>query len=469
MEEHFRKVLKNHRVDWQKEELLPNLRERLSQKKSKFDLRWLFLLALLFIATCWQSTESGFFIDEKNKNLESVENKQNIALNQDETNTSSNSFLDNVEKNKSAKTDLSHSSDTIESKTENAKIALNSNSSKNNAPLFSNKKEIIIENKLSQKENLKIKNQQANNTTIFAETNLSEKNDNVNSVGQEKEELVEPVPYLKTIAISSDKKPSSISTGEKLNLFEPNFKNDNDKLKESFFISASREAGFVNRTTNFQGDDAELVMQLEANEATVNSFALLNSSVLIGYQHQSGWMLQSGLEQNVIREFFKHISFKTKTIYDLNEKASYFVNQNVDTIFISDTTAILISEVRKVRHSNKLTWFNIPLEVGYHHTIGKANIYGTLGVNYAFAPKYKGRVNQINEDGSDSIIDNPDFKFKNRIGIQLGLGVEYPLFNRTLGFVRVAYRQSPKLIGDNSKEQFYQSFPAAIGFRIPIR
>ena len=76
-------------------------------------------------------------------------------------------------------------------------------------------------------------------------------------------------------------------------------------------------------------------------------------------------------------------------------------------------------------------------------------------------------MNQLNEDSTNEIIDNPTFNFKSRIGYQLGLGAEYPIFRRTKFFIKTSYRHSPKLTGIG-KEQFYQSCSLGAGVRILI-
>ena len=494
MEEHFKNKLKNHKVDWDKEELLGNMEQELAKDKSRFNWKLLLLLPLFFLATCWGVYEAGIPFENKS-DLASTENV-GLPISKSE-NKKSNSFDSNqidseiktgtslisnsVLKNKRGKTTPSslsknnHNNSELRKNIPNPKSNLNSDSNLNHRSLttFPNKRNSPVE--LGQSQNNSTNQESNKSPTISIAKNIKDRNLSSINEGQEKFEILELLPSLEMTAIPFDSKIQMISLSvvqdlladQKDKSFESNLNQDTSKFKSSFYISGLVEAGLFHRTTNFQNNDLNFVNQLQANEKTETSKVLFSTNLSIGYLHQSGWSLQSGLQYQEIKEFLKYDHLKTETTVELNEKALYFLDQSGDTLFFSEPSSVINTEVRKVRHWNKHAYFSIPLEIGYHHRMGKVNLFGNLGISYAFAHKFKGRVNQLNIDGSNEIIDNPNFAFKNRIGVQLGLGVDYPLFKQTNIFIKMAYRRSPKLIGE-WKEQFYQTYSLGAGVRVLI-
>ena len=483
MEKHFKNKLRNHKVDWGKEELLGSMQKELSQNKSRFNRKWLWLLPLLFIGTCLGLSESDFSFG----NVTDLKNTKNSDINNSKINNSESDVLDlnqaenqttvvnpianNSDSNHLTKTNHSSLSNNDQPKSErlnisNPKIAL----SKNDAIIFSDKKESIFRRGLSQSTiSTATEFQKINsNTATLKKDALSNENNFSNSENREKIKPIELIPILEITALPFDKKLQLNIPAPKMNTYEPKQIKRIVDVKNSFFASSSGEVGLINRTTNFQSDDPELGEVLKLNEETVSSRVLLSTNLAIGCQHQSGWSLQSGLEYNRIVEFFKFDdTLNFEVIEYLDDRAFYFLDQNADTLFFSDSATIVNSEIRKVRHNNYHSYFNIPMEVGYRHAIGKANIFGTVGISYAFAHNSKGRELRLFEAGIREIIDNPTYNLKNRIGFKISCGAEYPLFQRTHVFMKMAYRRSPKLGGER-KEQFYQSYSLGVGLKVVI-
>ena len=237
------------------------------------------------------------------------------------------------------------------------------------------------------------------------------------------------------------------------------------KIKHSFFVELSGERGLINRTNNFNFVSPEQIERLNQNEETLTSRALLSTNLSIGYQHQSRWFLQSGVEYQRVVEFFKLDDTLVNTRRNVwNERAHYFLDQNADTLFFADSSVVGTLEIRKVRHNNYHSFYTIPLEVGYRHKIGKTNVFGTVGISYAFAHNFKGRVSRLVEIRRE-VVDNPSFMFKNRFGFRAGFGAEYPLSKRTQAFMTMNYRRSPTLLFSEVDEQFYQSVSLGVGVR----
>ena len=461
MEEHFRKKLKNHKVDWDKEELLGSLEQELSQKKSRFDWKFFLLLPLLFIATCWGLTESKFATTDYTAMLTRSTSKSNVT--NTPIKTKPNSTFNNAKKSLSNKEENKHESLTNNNISTSTSF---SNSTKNNASFFSNKKELILKNPITQ--NLKLTTQNTklniNSTPPVAAITRGQTS---SSKKENQERLILPrlLPHLETPMLSFERQVDSQLPTLTMNPLESNLQKKTPPFKNSFFVSSSIETGAViHQNTNYATNDLEFLELLINNEKTESYRFLLSSNLSIGYLDQSGWSLQSGLEYNEIMGFFNYKYFRTDTLPAYNEAGLYFVNSNADTLFFGDSTSLIRTEETTIKHWNKQPYFSIPLEVGYRRAFGRTNIFGMVGINYAFAYKFKGRVNQLNEDGTSEIVNNPDFTLKNRIGYRLRLGTEIPLFKRTHLLMNISYLRNPKLAGA-SKEQFYQSISSGVGLR----
>ncbi len=485
MEEHFKNKLKNHKVDWDKEALLGNMQKELSQKKSRFNRRWFWLLPLLLIGTCWGVSDSGLFIGNGTELEHTISNDINSKIEDSEVDaydvnqpdekseTVSNTIASNADENQLDKTNPSSLLENNELKIgtskdiESATPSVNSKSNfiKNDATIFSNNRASVLDYGASQSINSKTSLTQFNNNS--ANLNSNNLNHSTNRAARKKTNLIALLPSIEMEELPFDWEL-------KLNLINPQLQSYESKeikkvvdRKNYFFASTAGEIGLINRTTLLGDFEPGFPDEVKKNEDAVTSRFLLSTNLSVGYQHQSGWSLQSGLEYNRVVEFFDfedtlNVSFTNV----LNERAFYFVTQNADTLFLSDSVAVGNSEIRKVKHNNFHSYFNVPVEVGYRRAIGKTNVFGTVGMNYAFAHTYKGRESRFFDAENRVVVDNPEFYFKNRIGVQISCGAEYPLFQRTHIFMKMAYRRSPKLVTGETKEQFYNAYSLGAGLRV---
>ncbi len=487
MEEHFKNKLKNHKVDWDKETLLGNMQKELSQKKSRFNRRWFWLLPLLLIGTCWGVSDIGFFIGNGTELDHTISNDINSKIEDSEVDaydvnqpdekseTVSNTIASNADKNQLDKTNPSSLSENNELKIgtskdiESAKPTVNSKSNfiKNDATIFSNQRALVFDYGVSQSINSKKSLTQFNNNS--ANLNSNNLNHSTNRAARKKTNLIAVLPTLEMEELPFDWEM-------KLNLTTPQLKPEEAKeikkvidRKNYFFASTAGEIGLINRTTQLGDFEPGFPDEVKKNEDAVTSRFLLSTNLSVGYQHQSGWSLQSGLEYNRVVEFFDfEDSLNVSFTNILNEKAFYFVTQNADTLFFSDSVALENSEIRKIKHNNFHSYFNVPIEVGYRHSFGKMNVFGTVGMSYAFAHTYKGRERRLIDDENMEVIDNPKFYFKNRIGVQFSCGAEYPLFQQSSVFMKMAYRRSPKLVTGATKFQFYNAYSLGVGLRVRL-
>ena len=487
MEEHFRKKLKNHKVDWNKEELLGSLEQELSQKKSRFNWKLLLLLPLLFIGTCWvitggdfRSSNSTILSRTESTSINNSARRNSEIDNQvaNQTKASSDLIINNSERNQLAKTnhfsltnnDKYKSEFPINAQSKKSVINSDSNVKPNDSIVFFNKKALIIEDSITQ--NLiptAINIKQTINSTATQNTEIiSSKIRSAYSEDQEIFKLTGLLPSLEISMIPFDRQVHFKFPEQNRNSAKSILNIEPVKFKNSFFISSSIEAGaIIHQTTNYPTNDKDFLELLINNEKTESSRFLLSTNLAIGYLDESGWSLQSGLEYNEIMGFFNYSHINTDTIRKLNEAAFFILNSNADTLFFSDSSTVVRTEEKIIRHWNKQPYFSIPLEVGYRKAVGKSNVFGTVGISYAFAYNFKGLVNQLNEDGTNEIVENPNFILKSRIGYKLSLGTEIPLIKQTHLFLNVSYRRNPRLAGE-SKEQFYQSCTFGAGIRAEL-
>ena len=484
MEEHFRKKLKNHKVDWDKEELLGSLEQELSKNKSRFNWKLFLLLPLFFIGTCWGLIESELILGkstdlaqvESTSILNPMKRKDYTNVNQidNKTKVLHNSSFKNFKSNqlpKSNTSSLSNNAKTqsefsLDSQSSKSVLYSNPNLEKNNASIFSNKKKQIIQNSTTQNPKITTRNiKHTNHSTSPIAATFNRKISTAIRRSQQPLQFTGRLPILEISMIPFDRQFDFQLPKPTKNSFESIIIKETPKFKSSFFVSSSVEAGvIINQNTKYVSNDSDFLQLLINNEKTETSRILLSTNLSVGYLDQSGWSLQSGLEYNEILGFFKYSRLETDTILAFNETALYILNQNADTLFFGDTSSIVRTTEKVIRHWNKQPYFSIPLEVGYRRAFGNTHVFGTAGISYAFAYKFKGRVNQLNPDGTNEIIDNPEFVLKSRIGYKLSLGTEIPLFKRTRFFMNVSYRRNPKLSGE-SKEQFYQSCSFGAGIR----
>ena len=459
MEEHFKNKLKNHKVDWDKEELLGNLQKELSQKKSRFNRRWLWLLPLLFIGTCWSVSDFNFS-SESDANLETTESAEisdaKIENNQMDIDNATQTVDDITVIADSDVNDLNENQRTQRTQT------THSTPSKNKETKFGN-------SNLSKQKSILNQNAFVNfNSTLLNSGVVSSKNDFTKIETQNPTKSMALLPNLEIGALQLDMEFEPKLTLPELDTSPPKEIERMVDVKNYFFASAGGDVGLINRTVRSLSDDIDFNDAFLENKKTVNARFLLSTNFKIGYQHQSGWSLQSGLGYNNIVEFFKFEDTLGVSSVDVwNEKAYYLLGP-LDTLFLGDTVSLLNAEIRKVQHNNFHTYFNIPIEVGYRHEFGKINVFGTAGISFAFANKFKGRESQLLEANIRRVIDNPIYTFKNRIGFQLGCGAEYPFSKRTNAFMKMTYRRTPTLLFSEVGEQFYQSVSLGVGLKYSL-
>ncbi|MFK7810700.1 MAG: hypothetical protein AB8F74_23025 [Saprospiraceae bacterium] len=481
MEEHFKNKLKNHKVDWNKEELLGNLKQELTTNKNIFDWKWLLLLPLLLLVTCWgwnslqiQPISTTSTYTEKYTVLNKKENKsiQNIPADQNKTNTKNSLKLNKLETINEIKTELNPLGITLnqELKNRTSKTNINQTLSPHASVLTdSSRTNSPISKEHSLKDSFLLKT---------ATTRQTEIPDNVHTTSELNSNLA---LNLNTIG-KSDTYPISISSlklqqfdliNEQKNL--QSFINTGDKFpriskvktKNPFYVSVSGDIGYFYRNSIFNTNNEEFAKQLENNKKTENSLFAATTNIYIGYQHRSGFSLQFSIAYSEIKEVFNYKKTTTETFLDPKDEVLYFIIDNMDTSFVMDTSKTVRTTERTVKHFNKHTFYSIPLQVGYQFAWRKAKLIPRIGLSYTYRHNFKGRTNIIYENGRNEFLEeNPELRFdlKNRIGIEAGLNLEYPLLKQCHVFAMATYRRSPKLTLGIT-EQRYHSLSLGAGFK----
>lgn len=510
MEEQFKNKLKNYSVDWDKEELLGNLEEELSKEKKRVIWRWRLLLGLLFLLLLVFGLKKSNITADKvdvstSAQTSMLESTNDKSPNEDKGTAIKQSGMEEEEKinNKNtmskAKESESRKSDPfIDSITasieKNKDKVVKSNSRPITQPKpFSLGSQAILQDEILN--NQKIQMSSESIKQIPREDGVEYRAKNLDSATIESEknpptsiseevvgnEIVEP-PSTARIQdslsteiipdVETNKAQSDILTQELEKEEFPDI--DDENPKSGVYIAVESDIGIVSKNQKFLVNNPDLLNRLQSNEETERSLSILNTQLNIGYRHSSNWSIQSGLSYTVINEVFNFSEVTTETVD--KEEVLYFIVDRPDTTFVYDTVSVDRTSTRTIRHFNKHRFYSIPLEFGYSFKWRNINLNTRLGMSYAFSQSFTGRTNKILENNKSELISNdPQLEIKptdrrinpNRIGVNLGIGLEYPFLQNHSLFTMATYRRSPRLTRDFS-EQVYHSLSLGVGVRLTL-
>ena len=489
MEEHFRNKLKNHKVDWDKEVLLEDLKQQLSQDKKDSEWKWLLLLFFFLIGVCviWNYTQplKDHKVTEMSVADDPKEDNKRIELDNSGQTVEKEIETSSAKKEVEAKTLPSTAKEAITPTEIKIKQPVNTSHHYRTSEPSTGKDNLSLANFSTTKSS--VSDAKVGKASLpFVSSSLKSPDNIIAS-----QSLIEPTRPL-SAELTRANTILSMDLIPTLGLKVPNSENDKevfpspkmeDILPEEiivntpnpFYISGSAGLGVVFRNRKFDLRESEIDIEsdflerLEANEKTERTLFILTANLDLGYQHVSGFSLQSGLEYTEINEVFNHKELKEQEIVP-KEKVRYFVVTTTDTLYVLDTVDVLQNEERVVKHFNKHRFYTVPIELGYAFELDKAKLVTRLGMSYTFSHNYEGRMNYLFQDGGSLIIENsPEFsvELKNRLGLKLGLGLEYPILKQSHFFVNATYRRSPNM-SFGRHEQVYHSVALGAGVRFSI-
>ncbi|MDA8693107.1 hypothetical protein N9L92_03525 [Saprospiraceae bacterium] len=284
-----------------------------------------------------------------------------------------------------------------------------------------------------------------NNNTIFNNQNpsshkqgsLSTTTDNSISSNEEK---VIPTQQFEFANISNIKSFIVHKASSDLPLIlDKRFVIDVPKPKKlSFYIEPNVSVGFLQRKFSSHSMEDSLFLEKRTLENAILHDAV---SLEFGALINEKWSVQLGLEYQEMREKFSiDVILQSDTTLTEVDDAFFFLDSEMDTIFVSGTQTNIVNGVRQIRHYNKHKYLNIPLNVSRRFALNKTFINASVGMSYAIKHDFSGLTK-----GFTSIEEDELFSLDNRLGFQLGLAAEYNISDNKQLFLKTIFRKSPKL------------------------
>jgi len=457
MENQFKNKLKNHKVDWNKEDLLVDLEAALSKRKKPLKRIWFFLFAFSFLllATYFginlkNSNESLNAIDQSKIDIENeVDNKASegitIIRDNEDIKIGNENFTSN-------KTDLEPSSGVVD----NSNISQTKNS--DNEFVGSSIEVHPLQNNLSIE---KVK------PDHLASINLTKNTDQKNSsprITKLNSHIGYPSSSLQNsqnsqASITKSKKSYSGNTKErsqnieladlpKINSFliykvspillvnTPQLSEENirEPKKVSFYIEPNLSVGFLQRKFS-TGITSESYLNYLEEKKTFEKPILHDAiSLEFGALIDEKWSVQIGVEYQEMRE---------KLVGD----------------FFSELDSTRVDD-----HYNTHRYLDIPFNIGRRFSLNNTLLQASAGVSYAITHDFTGRTYGF----GGSIEDEHFFRIENRLGFQLGLALEHSISDNKQLFLKTIFRKSPTLGFDEISEKSHLSYSLGVGVRFYI-
>ncbi len=502
MNDHLKNKLQNHKVQWDKEKLLPGLKERLGHDP-KPKRRYLWLLILLLVGgvlvggvyMCYNSgqdqlsTQNSNLIaaqsDDKNTNDLSKE-----SFTRDQRNTNQSQQESRI-KNKLGDNEDSSNLSIISSVQSSEDDALNQASKSSitlNEPINHLGNKTIVQSK-EQQFNSTIENQnpqnQINTINNIANADLSNlsnqylqskstKNTSTDNDSKNQSTQVGTSIPLYTAVINPLKQSSwSLITLEKreFNLVLPLVQNTNlnssdHQFSLPWFLSFDTAIGYAWRSRNHGTNNSDYLALLTENDKTEKTLFTSHTSLMLGYHHRTNISLSIGLEMQHIQEKLNYNSETVETLEIPTDEVAYFIVDQQDTTFVMQTSMVNRTTTQTVRNYNHHRFYSIPVQLGYQFDWKNTSFNATLGASYTFHHRYQGKVNRVSSNGNNQIIVADDrFRLKNRLGYHIGLAVEHPIRDHIKLTTNFAYRRTPTLGFGEIGEQHYRSVSVGVGLR----
>ena len=461
MDNHFKRKLKQHKVDWDKEALWEELAPQLPQPKSRFRQYWWLLLLLLFIPACWRQLSTllqpevtaekratGYDLGgavSAQSDLVTIPGLPESGA--EATTLSENSSAQRVSA-VAEKPRQTNAQELLE-EVEISETKFNSNPS-NNAPaiLQQDELEVAVDSRESPyvvKESLAENSQNTAKSASFSRTSRQ-----VPTTLP----MLDPLPQQMVASITENELVSeSIGPG----LIRPL-----KSKEEGVFVSVFGGAGIVQRQDNFSAVEPAIVEYRKAHADRLEPQLAWSVQMETGYRHHSGFSLSTGLGYGQIREQFSFDGIvRVDTFIGNSDRGRYYVKPSGDTLFLTGPGVYTELVNRQVLHNNSLSYYQVPLLLGYHFPKNRWDIELAAGVNYLFRTQYQGR---ISEGFPATIIDDPALTLRNRWGYTARVGVQYQLLPATYLYLNTQFVQSPEFLRKEVRQR-YRSVGMQVGLQ----
>lgn len=456
MDNHFKQKLDQHHIEWDKDELWQELEPQLPEPKSRLRTYWWMLLPLLLIPTCWgqhylseASSIASTNTDESVEVLSQPLETEEVQRPQQKEEYGSEVTVQNEEDLR-----VLPSVSVPQAVTASTTIAFS------RPQLYPT--EIIQEaaDRLAKSPVITL-SPKGNTSKKVINSSTSQE---TQSIPQRNKAVVLPLAQkpLAMVATASSNYPEIPN----VTLSSPNQQETAPAPVKGAFVNVHAGLGTLNRQVKTNMIDPIALEHFTRHKNRETPEFAWNLNLEAGYRHQSGWSIHSGLGYQQLHEtFFFDDVYRIDTVVTFFDRARYYVKPSGDTLFLSGPGYSTEVETRRIRHNNRVTYYQIPLFVGYHFPKNRFDIELAAGVHYLLAHQYQGR---ISEGAQVEIIDDPAFTLKSRWGYAMRLGVQYELFGSTHLYLATQYSRSPEFVrGDAS--QSYRSFGLQIGVQQRLR
>ncbi len=473
MEEQFKNKLEQYKVEWDKKELLPNLKKELHPPARKRRSLWYFLLPVVALSTWMLTTHYSESRDEHRDNnaqnkLESIkannapidqedgaQQAQIINASKFDQNTS-----DGSQKKGDQRAKIERSKSTQEPENTNENLINNQTSIQRKQQTISANQGRKQRREKTRRTNLVMPIQQTNTSLTKLESEAS----SAKHLGAlRKKDDIESFTVLSMDMYLESSKDAKIPLVFLLDSLSQSQYQFEDQSK--WYLSLSSDLGPVSRQRTFNSEDSDFIQLLKESESLEAPILAYTFGVGTGYRFHTDWSIETGFEYFEVKEIFRYVDAQQETFKMQKTDYNYYIVDRQDTTYVYDSITVNRTIQRNVRHYNSHKLYTIPLSVAYQSQWRKLRIEGRVGVSYTFAQRYSGRYLDASPLGETQVVSSGldyDYSLINRLGLNLGVRLYYPLAKRHHFFVSAAVRRSPQMRLD-IQEQTFTSYTLGLG------
>jgi len=419
VEEYIKNKLKNHKVDWQKEDLLPNIESALLKKKSR--KKWFFLIPLLITTLL-----STHYLFQCNTNL-----KTNIV-------------------------------DQIEFKMHNtdyqAQVSIESQEESNDNSLLGKKSEYTKDNESNEKILIKTNHSIPSNGSNVKLVTKKEETILVSDKALDNDLELKFIEITESKYQNSPNHDTSRSTAKTSNtIFFPPTNNSETKLQTPLALLPTRASHLVHNSTldiNIKPTEKKEVINDESKKVSF----FIEPNVSTGVLQRRFASSFPGYEKELEEQ---RIFGKPVLHYSISMEFGAFIKNKWSTQIGIEYQEMIESVEGDFRETNTHRYFMIPMNISRNFKFNKTKLYAKAGFTYALTHNFKGF--SLTNNG---VSKEDPFWIKKRIGYQLGIGSGFALSNNKELFLNAIFRKSPVLGLYDILEKWHLSYSIGLGFRI---